>query len=124
MQVTETAAFTGFGIRFAQLPLAMIKPGFFRRDVEQFFKLGIVAVAFSALLGTFAWGYEQKRQAQTWRDLACTYRLADVGRRATFLSVDEQTPAACSRLSDLGLSVSVQSSGVAAAPDTSITARP
>jgi carbonic anhydrase len=102
----------------------MIKPGFFRRDVEQFFKLGVVAVAFSALLGTFAWGYEQRRQAQTWRDLACTYRLADVGRRATFLSVDEQTPAACSRLSDLGLGVSVQSPGVAAVPDTSITARP
>jgi hypothetical protein len=100
----------------------MIKPGFFRRDVEQFFKLGIVAVALSALLGTFAWGYEQRRQAQTWRDLACTYRLADVGRRATFLAVDEQTPAACSRLSDLGLSV--PGSGVAAAPDTSITARP
>jgi hypothetical protein len=85
----------------------MIKPGFFRRDVEQFFKLGIAAVALSALLGTFAWGYEQRRQAQTWRDLACTYRLADVGRRATFLAVDEQTPAACNRLSDLGLSVPV-----------------
>lgn len=124
MQVAETAALTGFGIRFAQLTLAMIKRGFFRRDVERFLTVGVAAVAFSVFLGTFAWGYEQRRQAQTWRDLACTYRLADVGRRATFLAVDEQTPAACSRLSDLGLGIGVQTSSVTAATDTSITARP
>ena len=100
----------------------MIKPGFFRRDIEQAFKIGVAAMAFSVFLGTFVWGYEQRRQAQTWRDLACTYRLADLGRRATFLAVDEQTPAACNRLSELG--ISVQGPGVAAAPDTSITARP
>jgi hypothetical protein len=100
----------------------MIKPGFFRPDIERVVKIGVAAIAFSVFLGTFAWGYEQRRQAQTWRDLACTYRLADVGRRATFLAVDEQTPAACSRLSELGLAV--QGTGVAAVSDTSITARP
>ena len=100
----------------------MIKSGFFRPEVERAVKIGVAAMAFSVFLGTFAWGYEQRRQAQTWRDLACTYRLADVGRRATFLAVDEQTPAACSRLTELGLSV--QSGVATAAPDTSITARP
>src|SRR5215470_10645070 len=99
----------------------MIKPGFFRPEIERAMKIGVAAIAFSVFLGTFAWGYEQRRQAQTWRDLACTYRLADVGRRATFLAVDEQTSGACSRLSDLGLSVS---SSVSSAPDTSLTARP
>ena len=100
----------------------MIKPGFFRQDIERIVKVGVVAMAFSLFLGTFAWGYEQRRQAQTWRDLACTYRLADLGRRATFLAVDEQTPAACSRLTELG--ISVQGAGMASVPDTSITRRP
>ena len=100
----------------------MIKPGFFRAEIERGAKIGAVAMALSVFLGTFAWGYEQRRQAQTWRDLACTYRLADVGRRATFLAVDEQTPQACGRLSELGLTV--QREVVTAAPDTSITARP
>ena len=100
----------------------MIKPGFFRRDVERFFKIGVAAIAFSVFLGTFAWGYEQRRQAQSWRDLACTYRLADVGRRATFLGVDEQTPAACSRLTELGLGV--QGTGLASVAEAPDTARP
>ena len=100
----------------------MIKSGFFRPEIERAVKIGVAAIAFSVFLGTFAWGYEQRRQAQTWRDLACTYRLADVGRRATFLAVDEQTPEACSRLSDLGLSM--QGSSASAAADTNITARP
>jgi carbonic anhydrase len=100
----------------------MIKSGFFRAEIERTVKIGAAAMAVSVFLGTFAWGYEQRRQAQTWRDLACTYRLAEVGRRATFLAVDEQTPAACSRLSELGLRV--QTGMAAAAPDTSMTARP
>ena len=99
----------------------MIKPGFFRPEIERVVKVGVAAIAFSVFLGTFAWGYEQRRQAQTWRDLACTYRLADVGRRATFLAVDEQTPEACGRLIELGLSVQGSAS---TASDTSITARP
>jgi carbonic anhydrase len=99
----------------------MIKSGFFRAEIERSVKIGAVAMALSVFLGTFAWGYEQRRQAQTWRDLACTYRLADVGRRATFLAVDEQTPEACGRLNELGLSVGRE---VVSAPDTSITARP
>jgi carbonic anhydrase len=100
----------------------MIKHGFFRQDIEWVFKIGVVTVAFSVFLGAFAWGYEQRRQAQTWRDLACTYRLADLGRRATFLAVDEQTPAACSRLMELG--ISVQGAGVAAVSESPDTARP
>jgi len=99
----------------------MIKPGFFRPEIERAMKIGVAALAFSVFLGTFAWGYEQRRQAQTWRDLACTYRLADVGRRATFLGVDDQTPAACSRLDELGLNMQ---GSVSSASDTSITARP
>jgi hypothetical protein len=99
----------------------MIKPGFFRPEIERAVKIVAATLTFSVFLGTFAWGYEQRRQAQTWRDLACTYRLADVGRRATFLAVDGQTPEACTRLNDLGLSVQ---SSVSNAPDTSITARP
>ena len=69
VQVTETAVLTGFGIRFAQLTIAMIKPGFFRRDGAHFFKPGFVA-GLQRSLGTFAWGFEQMWQAQTWRDLA------------------------------------------------------
>ena len=100
----------------------MIKPGFFRPDIERVVRIGVVTMAVSVFLGTFAWGYEQRRQAQTWRDLACSYRLADLGRRATFLAVDEQTPAACSKLTELG--ISVQGAGMAAVQESSDTARP
>jgi len=99
----------------------MIRPGYFRPEIERTVKIGAMALAFTVFLGTFAWGYEQRRQAQAWRDLACTYRLAEVGRRAPFLAVDEQMPEACSRLTDLGLSVS---GSVSRAPDTSVTGQP
>ena len=60
---------------------------------------------------TLAWGYEQRLQAQEWRELACAYRVADVANRAKFLGLDDQGRA-CERLHSLGLSV--RTSGLSA----------
>ena len=82
----------------------MMRPGFFRRDVEFVLRLvgGVVVVGAFAL--TLAWGYEQRQQAQEWRELACAYRVADLASRAKFLGLDDQR-GACARLQSLGLGV-------------------
>src|SRR5690349_16543246 len=81
--------------------LAMLRSGFFRREVEQTLRAIGAALVLSAFMVTLGWGYQQKQQAQAWREQACTYRFADVARRATFLG--EDTRDACSRLQSLGL---------------------
>jgi hypothetical protein len=93
--------------------LAMMRPGFFRRDVEMVLRLaGAVAVIATFAL-TLAWGYEQRQQAQEWREVACAYRVADINSRAKFLGLDEQR-GACERLQSLGLGV--RTSGFSSLP--------
>ena len=91
----------------------MMRPGFFRRDVEKGLRF-CAAVAVIAVFGlTLAWGYEQRQQAQEWRELACSYRVADLASRAKFLGLDEQR-GACERLQSLGLGV--RTSGFSSLP--------
>lgn len=79
----------------------MLRPGFFRREVEQALRVICAALVLSAFMVTLAWGYQQRQQAQAWREQACTYRFAELAKRATFLG--EDTRDACARLQSLGL---------------------
>jgi hypothetical protein len=87
----------------------MLRCGFFRREVElalRGFGCALIVGAFSV---TLAWGYHYRQQAQAWRDQACSYRLADVSRRATFLAGEDPADA-CSRLQSLGLGLRLYAS--------------
>ena len=66
----------------------MMRLGFFRREVEVFLHLMGGALVLGAFVLTLAWGYTQRQAAEAWRAQACTYRFADLARRATFLGDD------------------------------------
>jgi hypothetical protein len=91
----------------------MMRPGFFRRDVEVVLRFVSAVAVVGAFALTLAWGYEQRQQAQEWRELACAYRVADVASRAKFLSLDDERRA-CDRLQALGLGV--RTSGLSTLP--------
>jgi hypothetical protein len=84
----------------------MLKRGFFRREVEVSLRVIGGALVLSAFVTALGWGYHQRQQAQAWREQACTYRFADVARRATFLGSDDPT-APCDRLQSLGLGLRI-----------------
>ena len=86
----------------------MMRPGFFRREVELALRFMGGAVVLGALMMTLVWGYEQRQQAQAWRELACAYRYAEVASRARFLGPDDPR-GACDRLQSLGLGVRTSS---------------
>jgi len=46
---------------------AMMKHGFFRREVEVFLRASTCALVLSAFVATLAWGYHQRQQAHAWR---------------------------------------------------------
>jgi hypothetical protein len=99
---------------------AMLRPGFFRREVETFLRVTACALLLSAFATTLTWGYHQRQQARAWREQACAYRFADVARRATFLGEDDVRDA-CGRLQSLGLGLRA---GMAAFPVQDQLARP
>ena len=91
----------------------MMRPGFFRRDVENVLRFFAGFAVVGAFAVTIAWGYEQRQQAQEWREIACAHRVADLASRAKFLGLDEQR-GACERLQSLGLGV--RTSGFSSLP--------
>jgi hypothetical protein len=77
---------------------------FFRREIEVTLKaLGALTLAALIVLPA-AWGYEQRRQARAWRNVACTYRLKEVTRSTRFVAAVERGSDACALLERLGLS--------------------
>ena len=84
---------------------------FFRPEVEATIKVAVAVGLSSLVVLSFAWSYEQQRQARNWRQLACTYRLQDSVRRAPFMSGVLNTPDACVTMEDLGLRLDVQRVG-------------
>jgi hypothetical protein len=91
----------------------MMRPGFFRRDVERVLRFCVGFVVVGAFALTLAWGYEQRQQARQWRELACAHRVADLAGRAKFLGLDDRG-GACERLQSLGLGV--RTSGLSSLP--------
>ena len=83
----------------------MIRPRFFRPDVETVLKALAGVVVLAAFLVTFAWGYDQRRQAREWRETACAWRAAELARTATFVTRDVDARSACGRLEALGVSL-------------------
>jgi hypothetical protein len=94
----------------------MMRPGFFRRDVESVLRFVGGLVVLSAFAVTLAWGYHQRQQAQAWREVACANRLADVASRATFLGLDGSR-GACERLQSLGIGVRAPGGAAFPAPE-------
>ena len=80
--------------------------GFFRREVEVTLKTLGVMVLIGLIALPVAWGYEQRRQARTWQNVACAYRIKELARTTPMLaSSAERAPDACAMLEKLGLSL-------------------
>ena len=77
----------------------------FRSEIQTTLKmLGIVTLVGLILLPV-AWGYEQRKQARTWQNVACAYRIKEVARRTPILVTTEPGRDACTVLERLGLSL-------------------
>ena len=76
--------------------------GFFRRDIEVTLKMLGVLLLLGLIMLPMAWGYEQRRQARTWQNVACAYRIKEVTRMAPFIANVERAPDACATLNRLG----------------------
>jgi len=75
----------------------------FRQGIERILHAAAILALMGAIVAPIGWGYEQRHQARTWRQTACTYRLREVARGTSFLvNVDHQRDA-CDTLRQLGL---------------------
>jgi hypothetical protein len=75
---------------------------FFRRDIEVTLKMVGVMLLVGLIVLPVAWGYEQRRQARNWQNVACAYRIKEVTRSAPFIANIERAPDACTTLERLG----------------------
>lgn len=76
---------------------------FFRQDIERALRVIAIVALVGAIVVPVSWGYEQRHQAWTWRQAACTYRLREVARDTSFLVDANHTGDACHTLHQLGL---------------------
>lgn len=79
---------------------------FFRREIEVTLKMAGVVILIGLIVLPVAWGYEQRRQARTWQNLACVYRIKEVTRLAPFIGNVDRTSDACATLARLGFDLS------------------
>ena len=77
---------------------------FFRREIEVTLKALGVLTLLALIVLPIAWGYEQRRQARSWQNVACAYRLREVTRSTRFVPSVERGTDACAALERLGLS--------------------
>lgn len=76
---------------------------FFRKEIETTLKmLGVIALIGFIVLPV-AWGYDQRRQALTWQNIVCAYRIREVASRTPFIAVADVGRNACGTLKHLGL---------------------
>lgn len=80
---------------------------FFRREIEMTLKMLGVMFLLGLIVFPVAWGYEQRRQARTWQNVACAYRIKEVTRMAPFIANVERAPDACTTLARLGFQLPV-----------------
>ena len=79
---------------------------FFRHEIEVTLKvLGVITLVGLIVL-PIAWGYEQRRQARTWQNVACAYRIKEVARSVPFLANADRGGDACAALARMGLTLS------------------
>ena len=77
---------------------------FFRREIEVTLKALGVLTLIALILLPVAWGYQQRRQARAWQNVACAYRLKEVMRNTRVVAGIERGADACAVLDRLGLS--------------------
>jgi hypothetical protein len=79
-----------------------------REDIDRVLRaVGIVALV-GAIIVPIGWGYEERHQARTWREAACTYRLREIARGTSFLVNVRHPRGACATLHRLGLDLDVR----------------
>ena len=78
---------------------------FFRRDIEVTLKMVGAMLLVGLIVLPVAWGYEQRRQARNWQNVACAYRIKEVTRTAPFIANVERASDACTTLARLGFPV-------------------
>jgi hypothetical protein len=79
---------------------------FFRHEIEVTLKTLGVMLLVGLIVLPVAWGYEQRRQARTWQNVACAYRIKEMTRSAPFMANVERAPDACTTLARLGFQMS------------------
>lgn len=77
--------------------------GFFRSEVETALKMIGIAGLITMIVMPVAWGYEQRKQARTWQNVACAYRIKEVARQTPMIATLEYHHDACTTLERLGL---------------------
>jgi hypothetical protein len=80
---------------------------FFRPEVEAALKMVGVAGLITVIVLPVAWGYEQRKQARSWQNVACAYRMKEVARRTPMIATLESRRDACMALERLGLDLDV-----------------
>ncbi len=80
---------------------------FFRPEVEAALKMVGVAGLITMIVLPVAWGYEQRKQARTWQNVACAYRMKELARQTPMIATLEYRRDACMALAQLGLDLDV-----------------
>jgi hypothetical protein len=80
---------------------------FFRPEVETALKMVGIAALITVIVLPVAWGYEQRKQARTWQNVACAYRMKEVARQTPMIATLEHRRDACVTLERLGLDLDV-----------------
>lgn len=78
---------------------------FFRPEIEAALKMLGVASLIGLIVLPVAWGYEQRRQARTWQNVACAYRIKELARRTPIIATVDYGREPCITLERLGLEV-------------------
>src|SRR5205823_4989877 len=81
---------------------------FFRHEVEVALRMMGVLTLIGLIVLPIAWGYEQRRQARTWQNVACAYRIKEVARTMSIVTSMERAPDACTALERLGFDLAVE----------------
>jgi len=79
---------------------------FFRPEIERTLKLIMTLVFLGLIVLPASWGYEQRRQALRWQNIACAYRISEVARRSPIVTAGVRYDGdSCSVLRRLGLDI-------------------
>ena len=97
----------------------------FRREIEVTLKLLGVVTLIGLIVLPAAWGYEQRRQARAWQNVACAYRIREVTRSLPSIANVDRSGDACATLARLGIDLHSEGDFAAALPTlrTSLTTR-
>lgn len=76
---------------------------FFRPEVERALRVLGGLLLLGLILLPMAWGYEQRKQAQAWQTVACSYRMREVTRRTPVVAAVDYARNPCVTLERLGL---------------------